>query len=200
VGYPKITYKPVSGTVTSVTIASNIATIVVANDLLVGELVQCKTLDAATFLNEQVLTVLSATGSQFTAAFTHANYGPTVQSTGSVQRVLTFTYPPTQKPGADDRNAVRHDSVAIAGVVQSITERVEIFKTLNMDFVPVVDLPAWTKFLDNWALYGKSFTYYSDSADASTATDYTLVDTQWAPKRVFFGMTKFTVKMRLLVS
>jgi hypothetical protein len=196
---PKILYKKVSGTVASTAVSSNVVTVIVANDLAVGELVQMVSLTIHTELNHQTLLVASASGSQFTAVWTHANYSTAAEGGGSVYRVLLPTYPPVNKPGVDDRNAVREDSVTISGKVQSVLQRIEIFKSLDMGYVPLTDIPVWSKFIDN-ALTGAPFTYYPDRTDTATSTDYTLEDKGWAPRLAFKGMTKFTLKLRQLVS
>lgn len=70
----------VTGTVSSVTIASNIATVSVANDWVVGTRVRFTGLVNATFLNNQTIIITSRTATTVTGAFTHANYGPTSDS------------------------------------------------------------------------------------------------------------------------
>lgn len=60
--------------IANVAIANNILTIDAINRFLPNEVLELSGLTAATFLNGQVITVLSATGTQFTAAFTHGDY------------------------------------------------------------------------------------------------------------------------------
>lgn len=67
-------------TITEVAIASSILTITcnenVASTLAVGISGTFSGLTTATFLNGQTVTITSVVGNQFTAAFSHANYGP----------------------------------------------------------------------------------------------------------------------------
>ena len=107
---------------------------------------------------------------------------------------LNFTYPPINKAGAADLEAVRHDTISISGLKQTITERIDEFLPLQIDFVPLADLPAWTDFM-HWALAGGLFLYYADHTSVH-AWVYTLEDTTWQPKRNFFGISKFALRMR----
>ena len=75
-----------TSSITSVQIASNVATIVCTQDFTVGTKVVCSGLSGASFLDGSVLTILSNTGTQFTAAFTNADYGPTADS-GTAQNL-----------------------------------------------------------------------------------------------------------------
>jgi hypothetical protein len=73
----------VSSSITSVSITSNVVTLTVGNAFVAGNIVIPYGLTTATFLNGQNLLVATASGSQITANFTHANYGPTAD-TGNV--------------------------------------------------------------------------------------------------------------------
>lgn len=110
---------------------------------------------------------------------------------------LNFTYPPVQKPGDDEYVAKRTDTDSSSGKRQSICERIDVYKTLQMDFVPMTDLANWNAFFQ-WALLGKSFDYYPDST-LGTYTTYTLDDTDWTPAFAFRKYAKFKLKLRQLV-
>lgn len=69
-----------TASVTSVQIASNVATCQCVSSFVVGTRVRCSGLVGASFLNAQTLVILSNTGTAFTAAFVHANYGPAADS------------------------------------------------------------------------------------------------------------------------
>jgi len=110
---------------------------------------------------------------------------------------LAFTYPPIAKPGAEERLAIRHDSTTISGYRQSITEHVEKFLTLDMQFVPLAgDLANWATFID-YAITGGAFDYYADATLGGLET-FTLDDTDWKPSFAFRTMAKFSIKMRLV--
>lgn len=66
--------------ITQVAITSNVVTITCANGFVVNTQAVISGLGTATFLNGQTLTILTASPTQFTAAFVHANYGPTADS------------------------------------------------------------------------------------------------------------------------
>lgn len=114
---------------------------------------------------------------------------------GSLRSFLQPTYPAYQKPLADQKTSVRHDSITSSGIRQAIVERKEIFKPLNFAFVPQVDMPMWQTFTD-WALDGQVFTYYADSTVFTAHTDYSLEDTTWTPKKAAFGHATFSINMR----
>ena len=107
---------------------------------------------------------------------------------------LNFTYPPVQKPGDDEYTAKRTDTTSSGGKRQSICERIDTYKTLQMDFVPMADLPNWNAFFQ-WSLTGRAFDYYPDST-SGTHTTYTLDDTDWSPAYNFRTVAKFKLKMR----
>lgn len=107
---------------------------------------------------------------------------------------LPFTYPPIQKSGAPDLTAVRNDSISISGLKQTMSERVDEFLPLQMEFVPLADLPAWQDFM-HFALAGGLFNYFPDHL-LTHFTTYTLEDSSWTPKRNCFGISKFTIRMR----
>lgn len=119
---------------------------------------------------------------------------PQITYNNGADQVLSFTYPPVSKPGSDDRDADRQDSVSASGLVQSVVTNVAVFKNLQMDFVPVEDLPAWEQFID-YAIAGGTFKFFPD-ADQPGNNTYRLEDTKWSPKRAFFGMAKFALRLR----
>jgi hypothetical protein len=120
------------------------------------------------------------------------SYNP---GTGSID--LNFTWPPVQKSGTNDLEATRQDSTTISGLRQSIYEHTDEFLPLQLDFVPQVDLPAWSDFM-KFALKGGLFNYYPDKTLAHFTT-YTLDDTKWTVKRNFIGMAKFSLRLRKAV-
>jgi fibronectin type 3 domain-containing protein len=71
-----------TATITSFSITSNVVTFQAANNFTAGTTVQVSGLSNGTYLNGQVLTVLSTglSGTQFAASFTHANVGSTGDS------------------------------------------------------------------------------------------------------------------------
>lgn len=62
-----------SATITSFSITGNVVTIVAPNSFSPGDIVGISGLSTGTYLNGQNLTVSEPTGSQFKAAFTHAD-------------------------------------------------------------------------------------------------------------------------------
>ena len=133
------------------------------------------------------------------AAIPKINYTPT----GGGATTLLFTYPPIQKPNTledgsgDERKREGVDSITQSGLKQSITFRIDTFRTLNLENVPMADLPNWRAFMD-YALTGGQFDYYPDQT-LGTFSTWTMEELDWPPKYNFYGMSKFSFKMRLLV-
>lgn len=117
-----------------------------------------------------------------------------VYDPGSGAVTLNFTYPPVQKPGTDELNAVRHDSMTISGNRQVIIERIDHFLTLQIDYVPFADLNAWAAFM-GFAIQGGQFKYYPDATLTAFDT-WDLEDTNWKPSLNVRLHDKFTMKMR----
>lgn len=69
--------------ITSVQVAANVLTITAANSLPPGTQVTFEDLGAATFLDQQTVTILTSTPTQFTANFSNANYGPAAETAGT---------------------------------------------------------------------------------------------------------------------
>lgn len=120
---------------------------------------------------------------------------------GSGLITLPFTCPPIQKAGADltgadEYDAQRTDSVTSSGLVQSVIDRVDTYRTLTLSFVPDADIPAWSAFM-LWAIQGFTFNFFPDATDTDTHFLCTIAGTNWTPKWAFFQMKQFTLKLRL---
>ena len=80
-----------SATVSNVAVANNIATIACPNSFVPGLSFTFSGLTGASFLNGKTVQILSATSTQFTAFFTHANYGPAADSgTATFQAIEVY--------------------------------------------------------------------------------------------------------------
>jgi hypothetical protein len=112
--------------------------------------------------------------------------------TGAV--TLDFTYPDTQKPMTDPLEALRHDSITSSGIRQTITERVDTLKDLNLENIPWGDLPVLGAFMQ-YAVTGGSFQYYPD-VTATAFQTWELVDTKFDPKLNTRGLSKCTLHLR----
>lgn len=109
---------------------------------------------------------------------------------------LAFTYPPIQKAMLDDREAVRHDSMTSSGLRQVALERVDLIRPLQFENVPWEDLPAAAAFID-YALQGGPFDYYPDATLPAFDT-CELLDTNFSPRFNARGLSKFSLKLRLV--
>ena len=89
--------------ITSFSITGNVVTIIAANNFSPGDVVTISGLSVGTYLNGQSLTVVNPTGTQFTAAFTHANVGSTSDSGTAKQAQATLT-PQNVTYGTSQRN------------------------------------------------------------------------------------------------
>lgn len=105
---------------------------------------------------------------------------------------LNFQYPPRRVP-AYLFEAVRHDNIAGSGVRETITERIDQFLTLEMEWVlSGSDVSAWSAFMA-YALSGGQFNYYPDGAQ-SAFTSYWLEDTHSSAQ--FKSPGKYTLSMK----
>lgn len=99
----------VSKTITNVSLTNNLVTITAANcnaTLNAGRYAFLTGLTTATFLNDQIIQIVSASATQCVGTFTHANYG-SAADTGTIARQQTpgvvpyFADPFTAIPGGD---------------------------------------------------------------------------------------------------
>ncbi len=94
--------------------------------------------------------------------------------------------------------AIRHDNVASSGVRESVTERIDRFFQLEMEYVAAgPDVSNWAAFMQ-YALGGGQFSYYSDSAETSF-TNCWLEDTSWTAEYKSAGQYTFSLKLRQAV-
>jgi hypothetical protein len=126
--------------VTNITIASNILTVTAANTLVAGEQVLLYNLTAATFLNTAIVTVATASGLQFTASFTHANY-PSTPETGfaivSPQfAICNVTVPLNVAPTID----FSHDAISHQAVTLPIDAGRNVVVVINPTITGVTDI------------------------------------------------------------
>lgn len=63
-----------TATITNIAITSDVLTVTAANTFQAGEVVTFAGLTTATFLNTGSVTILTASGTQFTASYTHGDY------------------------------------------------------------------------------------------------------------------------------
>ncbi len=82
---------PNSATITNVSVTAGIATIVTANTFAVGNLVIPSNVGTATFLNGQLLIILTASATQITAAVTRQTYA-SAADTGTLTNATTQDY------------------------------------------------------------------------------------------------------------
>ncbi len=100
------------GTITAWSIASNVLTLTAANTQSAGNVVTLSGFPTSTFLNGQIVTVLSTglSGTQFEANFTHANGGATESGTYA----CTYSWPHqfSQEPFALNHGSVINYGIA----------------------------------------------------------------------------------------
>ncbi len=117
---------------------------------------------------------------------------------GTGPTVLAFARPPRKVP-AYEYSAVRHDNISSAGVREVVLERMEIFLTLEMEWVGIgADVQAWNQFME-FALAGGQFGYYPDASQPGF-TNYWLEDTDWTAAYKAPGQFTFRLKFRQVVS
>jgi hypothetical protein len=117
---------------------------------------------------------------------------------GSTLVTLPFTYPP-RNVAAYNSVATRHDNISSSGVRESILERIDNFREIEMQTVlSAADVASWNAFMQ-YALQGGQFSYYPD-ASQNTFTNYWLEDTTWKAGYKAPGIFSFKVKFRQVVT
>jgi hypothetical protein len=140
-------------------------------------------------------------------------YPAIVYDPGSGPVGLRFSFPPTQKPdlgdgAGDELQPLRFDSYTLAGPKQSVLVRIDVFRTLQLEFVPFSDLRDWSAFM-RFAQTGAQFHYHPDA----DLTDYDILELDdnqggrstrsgqgWAPVRAVRGAAKFDLNVRVVGS
>jgi hypothetical protein len=116
---------------------------------------------------------------------------------GNGPATLQFRRPPRRVP-AYSYEATRHDNVATSGVRESVTERVDQFLEIEMEYVALgSDVNAWNDFMV-YALRGGPFSYYADSSQP-VFTNYWLEDVTWHADYKSAGQYTFKLKCRQVV-
>lgn len=116
---------------TNVEVTGNVLTVLVPNDFTAGKSVSFQNVATATFLNGQTVVLITATPTQITAAFTHADY-PSTADTGIVS-----PSPVNQQPDSTIVLAVPQSiRVAIMMLVAQWYNQREPVSSLNMREVP----------------------------------------------------------------
>jgi hypothetical protein len=142
---------------------------------------------------------LAGSGLGFTTASVPSQTGTVIAWLASSKDSFTATYPPVGKDLAPELDATREDSITSSGIKQSVTERVDSFQDFNFAYVPQADIAFWSALMAN-LLAGGTLTYFPDSTDLSSSTDYTTDDLVWKPKRVAFGHSGFPIRLRQVVA
>lgn len=141
---------------------------------------------------------LAGSGLGFTTAGDATRTGTVIAWGASSKDSFNPTYPPVGKNLAPELGATRTDSISTSGIKQSVVERIDQFQDYNFPFVPQLDIPSWTVLMNN-LLGGGTLTYFPDSTDLSTSTDFTTDDMGWKPARGVFGHAKFSIRLRQVV-
>jgi hypothetical protein len=117
---------------------------------------------------------------------------------GTGPTTLLFQRPPRRVP-AYSYEATRHANLATSGVRESVTERIDQFVELEMEYVALgADVTAWAAFMA-YALRGGPFSYYADAA-LPAFTNYWLEDASWRADYRSAGLYTFTLKFRQVVT
>ncbi len=121
-----------------------------------------------------------------------------VYDSGAGPTTLNFQRPPRNVP-VYLYEAIRHDNLATSGVRESVTERIDQFLQLEMEYVAAgVDVGHWAAFM-KYALCGGQFSYYPDGAQSSFS-NFCLEDTSWTAEYKSAGQYTFRLKFRQAVT
>src|SRR5271163_290754 len=78
-----------TATITNVVLANNLLQVLAPNSFSQGTVVEIESLANATFLNGETVTILTASGTGFTASFTAEDYGNAITRVGIINNTLT---------------------------------------------------------------------------------------------------------------
>jgi len=96
-----------TGTITATAVNNNVVTVTCANNFIVGTTVTFAGLTTGGFLDGQLLVIQSATPTQFTVNFTHANYGTTAD-TGTATWLMYRQSVQASFPGTNNSVTINH--------------------------------------------------------------------------------------------
>lgn len=97
------------------------------------------------------------------------------------------------------QSAIRHDSITISGVQQSIIERIDRVFPLDFPMVPQSDLAGWDAFIA-WAIQGLQFQYVPDSTIPGTYVTCYLMSESMPYKWVGYQLFSLTMKCRVVIA
>lgn len=106
--------------ITSTSVSSNVLTVLAPNSFSPGDQIEFFNVANSTFLNGQIFTIASASSTQFTANFTHGNYGPTAD-TGQACGTWNITITSTVGTGATIQNFAYWGNVAMGAFSLTFT-------------------------------------------------------------------------------
>jgi hypothetical protein len=145
-------FATLTGSITSVQVTSNVVTCLCVNSFIAGTQVIVSGLAGANFLNGTQAQIISATSTQFTFAFTHANYGPTADS-GTATWLPYYQSVQASFPGTNNSQTTNHlifpNPVKVGSVL--IFVGITTDNNANAQLVSISDTTgnAWTAFGDS---------------------------------------------------
>jgi hypothetical protein len=108
--------------ITRVQVTSNVLTITTTNSLPVGMKVTFHSLGKATFLNGQTVTILTSSATQFTATFSHANYGLISETSGTASPLGVAVQNVTDDTFQYQSGILTEDAATVPGNVISVQQ------------------------------------------------------------------------------
>lgn len=108
--------------ITNVQVKSNILTITTTNSLPIGMEVTFHDLRKATFLNGKAVTILTSSSTQFTATFSHADYGPTAETAGTASPEGVIVQNATTNSFQYQSGILTADATTVPGTVISVQQ------------------------------------------------------------------------------
>lgn len=108
--------------ITNVQVKGNILTITATNCLPVGMGVTFHDLRKATFLNGKAVSLLTSGSTQFTASFSHADYGPTAETAGTASPQGVVVQSATADTFQYQSGILTADTATVAGTVISVQQ------------------------------------------------------------------------------
>src|SRR6266700_24300 len=156
-------FSTLTGSITSVQVVSNVVTCLCGNSFIAGTQVIVSGLSGANFLNGTQAQIISATATQFTFAFTHADYGPSADS-GTATWLPYYQSVQASFPGTNNSQTTNHLTFSNPVKAGSVLVFVGITgdNNANANLASISDTTgnSWESFSDafaapsKWALIG----------------------------------------------
>jgi hypothetical protein len=94
---------------------------------------------------------------------------------GSTPTTVLFDFPP--RSDTDEQfTSNKNESIALSGLRQVSVNRIDVDRTVVLDFLTLAKVQELQTFFSNWGAYGKSFSWYESQEDVGSLITYEISD------------------------